>query len=82
MKIPLSITLEDIADGIRRDCHECPVALAMIRAGCAEVQVGPYWMIFTFHGSHKIITPFTLAQFMNAFDARESVSPFQYTLSV
>jgi hypothetical protein len=72
------VMAEDIAQGQPRDLQECPIARALRRAGLFDrvevdaclLRAGPlaWWP------SRDIV------RFINRFDAKKSVAPFEFTL--
>lgn len=82
--IELSITQEDINLGKPGECSKCPVALALKRA----VPIATFLEVDTrtiyFHEPPNLrwfaYTPGTVDAFIQTFDNRKPVAPFQVTL--
>ena len=76
----IEVTQEDIDHGIRNDCTECPVALAIKRASGNWFGV----IVLVLNGicvrGRTYRTPRQVAQFIQAYDRGESVGPITFTL--
>lgn len=85
MTTPLTIhvTQEDIDRGIRRNCGECPIALAIKRAGAVSVDAehGVISLGDAEHNRFRFHTPSDASKFMADFDKCLPVTPFTFTLS-
>ena len=73
----IDVTQEDIVNGKKKSCDECPIALAMIRAGYKNVSVGSY---FISSGNLTYLVPPEVTKFVLDFDAEKPVSPFSFEL--
>jgi hypothetical protein len=85
----VSVTAKDIAAGLRADCGECPIALAMRRAtGMTENRFTAAYVAVTgdratlCRGKRKPHEDWRLPQeavsFQRAFDAGRPVEPFEF----
>lgn len=80
--ITISVTEEDIANGRRKRCQKCPVAIAMLRAGFYTVWANPgdlTW-IDSERNEHSCVTPDEVREFITRFDNHEPVAPFTFEL--
>jgi len=78
-EIRISVTAEDINNGVRKDCTACPIALAMVRAGLFHPMARPRTLRW---GLNKPVpTPNVAADFMDEFDHGQSVEPFEFTIT-
>lgn len=70
--IHVSVTAEDIAEGVAGDCHSCPVARALIRATKdTEPMVYEHdWSLYLKVWSRSIQAPQKVRDFVNAFDGQ------------
>lgn len=70
--IKVSVTAEDIAEGRAGNCHDCPVALAVLRAvGDTDTEVSVYdhdWVTYIQVGGRCIPAPHRVAAFISQFD--------------
>lgn len=89
MSLKVEVTQKDIDIGLRGDCSQCPVALAVSRALIAaglEYGVGVDELNIKLfrHGMlvHTIRTPKEVAEFIEDFDSRYSVEPFLFEIEV
>jgi hypothetical protein len=91
MKITVQVTQEDIADGERYACCECPVALALKRATGREWFVTGVFLnllkpgqSFTDSGVAAVEltldTPQEVKTFIHAFDENDPVKPFTFEI--
>ena len=70
--IKVSVTAEDILEGVCGDCHRCAVALALSRASGddeANVYERDWTLYLEVHGRH-IPAPFEVSQFVRTFDSQ------------
>ena len=77
--VTISVTENDIINGKSKDGCECPVALAMRRAGFDEMMVGPTYFYpngVTEPGAHA--APEVVRFFVDDFDAGRLVAPFSF----
>lgn len=85
----ISVTEEDIKNGVRMSASRCAVALAVKRTlGSPCVFIGPY-NIYTYRGENDdqaecyAKTPVHVKHWIDAFDAGvESVQPFEFDLEL
>lgn len=81
------VTAEHIERGRARKCDECPVALALARAGVEAPWVGPDH-IRGFYGGRrfKVGMPESVAKFVEAFDetlrGSQPPEPFEFDLQL
>ena len=82
--ICVSVTAEDIANGIARDCYCCPGALAINRAipgSDANIyRFGLYSLLWIEANGLHIRAPQELQDFAPAFDVGQKVEPFAFEL--
>jgi hypothetical protein len=78
------VTLKDIAQGVPLSHTECPIAIAIRRAGALWAQVYGeeiFWQMPNEAGEHSADTSPTMREFMDAFDNhRPGVIPFPFNL--
>lgn len=77
------VTQEMISEGVRRECHRCPVALAVkavVRDGIF-VRVGTG---FLYLGDHRrtVTMPVDAQWFIRAFDCGRPVQPISFPLDI
>lgn len=84
MIVTIDVTRDDIDQGVRTDCMQCPVARAIRRALGLDydVSVGPSDMDLGQHTYLSVLTPAHAAAFMGHFDAGHPVAPFRFELNV
>ena len=75
----IEVTAEDIAKG-RRGGFNCPVAVAMNRAGCRQALAGFYELNSLNSLRSCCETPLLVKAFIKAYDANEDVVPFSFEL--
>jgi hypothetical protein len=83
----VEVTHDDIARGEREKPCECPVALALKRAGCTGVEVWEGEVLGWFEGIHfQVPPPDAVDRFVEAFDnggvSVPSVAPFTFDLDI
>jgi hypothetical protein len=79
MVVTISVTQEDIADGIKGNSEKCPIGLAMMRQGVATGTGGKSLTI----GAGVSIDRENKAkvfEFMEKFDKGKVVTPFEFTM--
>ena len=77
----VSVTEEDIAQGARRSCTTCPVAIAVARAYSEKiVWVNTCNITIGYEMGKVVATPLEVKRFVLEFDAGEPVFPFEFTL--
>ncbi len=79
----IKVTAEDIATGMKRNCHQCPVALAIRRAAPSiyYTQVGHSTIEMSSEARNYIgKTPDDVKAWMIAFDAGQQVNPMMFAL--
>ena len=77
----ITVTQEHIDNGDRGSCTHDPIALAMRNAGLEAPWVGPAgisWKIE--HRNYFMQTPRIVLDFMLAFDNKQPVEPFEFSL--
>lgn len=79
----IQVTQEDITNGKKDHCIQCPIALAMIRT------TGKIWEVYNtccgrleneFYIEHRL--PQEAQVFIEAFDDGDDVSPFEFELEI
>jgi hypothetical protein len=76
----IEVTVEDIEEGKREDCNNCPVARAISRTlnrPSREIAVDGVFIEVAGDSFH---TPFLVIDFIRAFDDGEPVYPISFTL--
>lgn len=73
----VQVTAEDIADGYRKDCKNCPVARAISRLMGCEVAVAQEEVVTPVGRYH--LPPIVQAR-IRLFDALGTMEPFEFTL--
>lgn len=80
--VTVSVTADDIRNGIREDCHWCPVARALTRT------FGEPWVAQRDSLRQEVETarivrsPRAVTDFIVNFDYRWPVAPFTFTLDI
>lgn len=84
MQLTIEVTEEDIREGKRCDCDECPVALAWSRAAGCQWDVGTKSAGPTDTGAwaHRVPLPPVAATFVRMFDDDLYVKPFSFTVDI
>jgi hypothetical protein len=84
MTLHVDVTQADIEAGETGDCSNCPVALAVRRAAVAAGLPDADWVEVCFPrikiGHVAFSFPRGIGQFVDDFDAGESVRPFSFDL--
>src|SRR5256885_4584440 len=75
MAMIIEVTAEDIANGKKSSITDCPVALALHRAGFPTATVGAWSMM---NGEGFDALPEGVSQFIARFDGGEPVEPFSF----
>ncbi len=80
----IEVTTEDIAKGVREDCHGCPIALACKRLGVRDVAVEREAVVYrNYEGEwDEASMPEVGEAFIEAFDAGRDVEPFSFELDI
>ncbi len=73
------VTQEHIDNGVRDNCFECPVALAILTTTTEVVDVERSHIAI---GERCYPMPETARRFVAAFDLGEPVEPFSFSLEV
>src|SRR5438270_5862557 len=73
MAMIIEVTAEDIANGKKSSISDCPIALALHRAGFPNATVGAWSMM---NGEGFDAHPEGVSQFIARFDGGEPVEPF------
>lgn len=94
MIVHIPVTQDDIAHGIRKDCHGCPIARAILRVlkPGHRIEIAGKTIrierLRIYQGQEEgIIACISLvtneiAAFVNAFDKGQSVKPFTFKLNL
>jgi hypothetical protein len=91
MRFEISVTAEDIAQGVRRSCHLCPVAIAARRVVLnhgseAVIEVGAYTLICLDNKTDIPIAvgplPFEVVRQIRRFDYGHKIEPFDFELDL
>jgi len=74
---------DHIEEGRKCVNDKCPVALALIKAGMTEVNVGSYDLSFVYKGKHyyKEFT-YKVQKFINSFDGDSPVQPMEFEINL
>lgn len=82
MKITVNVTQEHIDKGRAGNCILCPVAMALVNAGCDNVAVTYSRAHFNYQGPHpkRMWLSTQTIQFISDFDVNRPVSPFSFDL--
>lgn len=84
MATKVSVTADDIAAGVARDCVACPVALAVGRAtGDDHASIHERdWTLRVEVWGRSIVAPYEVRMFVNAFDGHleRKPKPFEFEL--
>jgi hypothetical protein len=76
----IDVTADDIAAGKRRNCFECPIALALERAFGEPCQVEHGYA--TVRG-RRLMMPFAACRFVERFDGGDPApAPFVFDLDI
>lgn len=80
----VEVTQEDIGKGVARAPNNCPIALALKRAGWARASVSASAIGFKARGAEKFYWTYAVPEnaksFLFDFDAGRPVSPFSFDL--
>lgn len=94
MYVQIKVTKKHIAEGVPRQCHSCPIALAVDEVLCQEFKtyVSPTGIyILERHGSRKMSRTQAICNlpkigrdFLDLFDKRsqKSIKPFTFKLRI
>lgn len=80
-RLKVEVTAEDIAAGVPSDCQECPIALALKRAGVIEPAVAKTWFLAG-KGADMVNLPPLGWSFVIEFDNGRKVEPFSFEIDV
>ena len=81
--LTINVTQKHINDGVRCECKDCPVALALKDAGATDVIAGFGQMAFSFNGKeYQTPAPHAVVDFIYHYDNGESVAPFTFVLKL
>jgi len=78
----IEVTQEHINKGKRKNCYRCPVALA-IESAIPDSWVSVGWQTITVDKDQQYATqrtPTAVTEFINKFDRRKKVEPFEFVL--
>lgn len=75
----IQVKQEDIDKGRRNVCFDCPIALALRREGYRDVVVGSAAVRIS---TTVIELPRSARRFINRFDNRKKVQPFNFILEI
>ncbi len=78
MKYTIEVTEQDITHGKRKQCEECPIALAMHRATDEHWSVGT--KLDRCRDGFSIKTPLSACEFITDFDSSLPVQPFTFEI--
>lgn len=79
MTLTVNVEQKHIDKGDQCECDTCPVALALLDAGCDDVSVTYYYIDFTYKDEARCIaTPDHIENFINDFDDGKDVKPFSF----
>lgn len=82
--ITVQVTQDDILNGKRSRCDQCPIARALTRAGFTEVSVGATIAVVARPGIGTSESVYDLPEFANLFitnfDNGRPVEPFTFTM--
>lgn len=85
-KLRVEVTAEDIAQGVRNQAFECPVACALTRSGLDHPSAWPSRVYYgPFDAPNGRLTaklPEEAAAFIAAFDDGRPVEPFAFEIEV
>ncbi len=78
----ISVSQQDIDNGVRSSTRRCPLARAIRRATGVPVSVGSFDVLFLFPKSRyqKVVLPLQMLEFRESFDLGKRVQPFSITL--
>ncbi len=82
MPMKISVTIDDIADGLAGT--ECPIKLAVMRAtalSAKEFSIGPIAMVL-WDTKRRIELPRPAKRFVARFDSERVVDPFEFEFDV
>jgi hypothetical protein len=79
----IQVTQDDIQNGERWNGHQCPIALAMFRAGIRFPSICRNTIMWYEDHEFKAIEPEPLvSKFINDFDNGYSVDPIEFELPI
>lgn len=80
----VTVTVDDIRDGVAINCTQCPVALALQRA-YPEADASASPLFLRFYGNREIvafaITPDEVRKFISRVDSFKDVEPFSFEIT-
>jgi hypothetical protein len=80
MKVHVEVKQKHIDEGIRSDCFDCPIALAMLEATGKQWRVEEWIMR---HGEDWVEMPENVSRFVHAFDRHDyEVQPFAFDIEL
>lgn len=84
-QIHISVTQNDITQGIRKNSMRCPIALAFRRfnANCGQVRVDRCisWFMIPSHQWYEAKMPAEAARFMVEFDAGQQPETIEFAIT-
>lgn len=81
MKLEISITESDIQNGRAGDYGRCPIALALMKLGCGQIDVDEDRILVTINSKrYKYTTPRKAMLFISDHDANTKVKPLNFSL--
>jgi hypothetical protein len=80
MRVHVSVTADDIDNGIRRDCWKCPVALALWRATGVKWKVNNYIAFPLGDWDRQVHFPSKVIKFIAEFDAHTFPRPMEFDI--
>jgi hypothetical protein len=82
MIVHVSVTAEDIENGIRRDCWKCPVAIAMFRATGVKYVVRGISAAVVGSPDDLIALPERVINFIQRYDDGKFPRPMEFDLEI
>jgi hypothetical protein len=79
--LTIEVTQEDIERGVKQECWDCPIALALFRTTGKEWSVAPS-SCRELGTLTDYIFPAEATEFIRSFDLGYPVSPFSFKLEV
>lgn len=80
-QIKITVTKENIKQGVVRDCYRCPIQRAIRDIGYCQTTVGREFVeIFSENSLHRYDLSRSARKFINNFDNRKFVKPQNFIL--
>lgn len=86
--VKITVTAEDIKDGLTKDCYRCPIAQAVNRHLSDKFKTEALTSVIiivhkdTHEQAHKCITPSLARRFISDFDAGNKMHPVEFDLEI